>query len=332
MASSLLYSNSRVKCLENNLIGLERLQRLASSDDIHDAIKILQEVGYGDGAVIDNPNHYEKLLDAENKHATKFYKDAMPDKMGLESFLFEIDAQNIKAFVKIKYGSKTSEGAMIKTEGYFAIDKIKEAINNDDYKIFPKNIAKALFEIDSYFVANDKQARIIDEMIDKALYLDIFDLFSIRTNKSLIKYFKSVIDFRNFESFIRHRRSKLSLREFENSFIENGNITKSFLVRNYEQAYEGLRDQLQYSNAGSILAFAIDEINEKKVLIEYERNKESYLINIFEKDKNDIFSIAPIARYYLLKKIEIKMVRLALVCIKNKVSIDEFKLRLREIF
>jgi vacuolar-type H+-ATPase subunit C/Vma6 len=56
------------------------------------------------------------------------------------------------------------------------------------------------------------------------------------------------------------------------------------------------------------------------------------LLNIFKSDKNDMFSVAPMAGYYLAKQTEIKVARMVLVCLKNKVDKLLIKQRLRELY
>jgi vacuolar-type H+-ATPase subunit C/Vma6 len=48
--------------------------------------------------------------------------------------------------------------------------------------------------------------------------------------------------------------------------------------------------------------------------------------------KGDMFSAAPIVGYYLGKMNEIKIIRVILVCLKNKVDKDEMKKRIRVIY
>ena len=45
-----------------------------------------------------------------------------------------------------------------------------------------------------------------------------------------------------------------------------------------------------------------------------------------------MFAIAPIVGYYLGKLNEIKVLRVVLICIKNKVDVKEMKKRVRELY
>ena len=51
--NSLVYSNARVKAMENSFLTNEKIVRMAYSDSLEEGIKILQENSYGGGVVIE---------------------------------------------------------------------------------------------------------------------------------------------------------------------------------------------------------------------------------------------------------------------------------------
>ena len=64
----------------------------------------------------------------------------------------------------------------------------------------------------------------------------------------------------------------------------------------------------------------------------YETAQDNFLLGIFAVNKTDMFSVAPILGYYLAKLNEIKVIRVVLVCIKNKVPRDQMRKRVRELY
>ena len=69
-----------------------------------------------------------------------------------------------------------------------------------------------------------------------------------------------------------------------------------------------------------------------KDLVPFETAWDNYLIGIFKQDRYDVFSVAPLAGYYVAKKIEIKVVRMILILIKNKIDVNIIKQRLRDYY
>ena len=67
-------------------------------------------------------------------------------------------------------------------------------------------------------------------------------------------------------------------------------------------------------------------------MVSFERIWDNMLLDVFKEKRNDIFSISPIAGFYVAKKIEIKVVRMICIMLKNDVDKDVIKVRLRELY
>jgi V/A-type H+-transporting ATPase subunit C len=67
-------------------------------------------------------------------------------------------------------------------------------------------------------------------------------------------------------------------------------------------------------------------------MTEFDTARDNHILNIFKENKHDMFSVAPVMGYYLAKMNEIKVIRVVLVCIKNKVPQKEINKRLRLMY
>ena len=67
-------------------------------------------------------------------------------------------------------------------------------------------------------------------------------------------------------------------------------------------------------------------------MVSFEVIWDNYLLNIFKNDRYDVFSIAPLAGFYVAKMLEIKVVRMILILVKNKVDASLITRRLREYY
>ena len=63
--AGLLYSNARIKSMENSLVSPLQMGRLLDCETFSDAVKMLSEFGYTGGTAADDGVSYENLLDAE---------------------------------------------------------------------------------------------------------------------------------------------------------------------------------------------------------------------------------------------------------------------------
>ncbi|MDE6565765.1 MAG: V-type ATPase subunit [Clostridia bacterium] len=329
---SLIYSNARVKAMENSLLTSEKITRMAYSDNLLDAVKILYESNYGGGTTVDNPYAYGEILRMEEKRVVDFVREAMPDKSGLQTLLYINDYHNAKCYLKGKFAKDLDLSLMLLPAGNIDLSVIEESIQKEDLTKLPQEMANAIKEIEEIAREDKVSPRYIDITLDKAMYKDI--LFALkRVNvKSLTKYWKTNIDFINVSTMLRCKRIDADLSFLKENLIDGGEINDYVLEGLYKESYDVIAEKLKYTAIGDIIAVGASEAKAGKALVQYEVLWDNYLLNIFKDDRADVFSIAPIAGFYIAKKIEIKMVRMILTCLKNHADLQNIKARLRGFY
>lgn len=329
MADSLVYSNARVKSLEGELFSNDKFTRLCYAQTINDAVKILLENNYG-GIIIDNPYEYERLLAAEDKRVNAFLREVMPSKSGLEILLSKLDYHNVKAILKAKaQGISVDEGSIM-SGGEWEYDRLYSSVN-DNANHLPKVMADAIDDVKAHIAAGDITPRYIDVTLDKAYYASCVEVIKKCKSKAIKEYVTASIDLANAALFVRAKQinDKSILMQ---SYVEGGTVAIDTYDKLFEQNYDAVYEKLRYTAISGVIAEGLDELKEGKAPIAFERAADNYLFSIFRKDRNDIFSVAPLASFYLAKKQEIKMVRLICVCVKNNVGIERIKERMRELY
>ena len=303
--------------MENSFLTNEKIVRMAYSDSLEEGIKILLESSYGGGVV--EGNDYETLLQAEDRRVSEFMLDAMPKGVGMESFLIKNDYHNLKAIVKAKYMRLESIDFMLMPKGMLDVEDLREKVMSDDYSTLTKIMGGAIEAIDLARANGNTSPRFIDMTLDKACYKEIMTMLAKVKNSPIKSYWQTNIDLSNISAYIRCRRIDAPVI-FKESFIDGGLLEERFFegdiieklaYTSYSQFGEALR-------AGDMVAF--------------ERQWDNALIGIFKEKRNDIFSIAPIAGFYVAKKIEIKIVRMICILLKNDVDKEIIKARLRELY
>ncbi|MDE5756477.1 MAG: V-type ATPase subunit [Clostridia bacterium] len=319
--NSLVYSNARVKALENTFLTNEKIVRMAYSDGLEEGFKVLLESSYGGGLVVDAKD-YDEILQAEDKKVSEFVFDAMPDGQGMETFAVKSDYHNLKAIVKGKYMRLDDIDLMLAPKGNLDPNEIKDLIYADDYSTLSESMQKALLTIDSARADGNTSPRFIDLTLDKACYIDIMAMLKKAKNKFMTTYWQTNIDMMNISSFVR--ASKVgNVDLFKESFIDGGKLEMTF----FNGELQSVLDKLAYSPYPQIA-----ESLKTGDMVAFERIWDNTLINIFKEGRNDIFSVAPIAGFYVAKKIEIKIVRMICILLKNDVDKDVIRDRLRELY
>lgn len=329
---SLIYSNARVKAMENSLLSSEKITRMAYSDNLLEAVKILYESNYGGGYTVDNPYAYGEILREEEKKVTAFVREAMPDKSGLQTFLTVNDYHNAKSFLKAKFTKGVDINLLLLPAGNIDIAVLDESIQKEDFSKLPNEMVSAIKEILEANREEKLSPRFLDITLDKAMYKDIMNACHKARVKSITKYHQSNIDFINVSTLLRCKRINADISFLKENLIEGGEINDYVLESLFKESFDVIAEKLKWTSIGDIIAVGAGEAKNGKALVTYEVLWDNYLLNIFKDDKADVFSVAPIAGFYIAKKIEIKMVRMILTCLKNRADLQEIKARLRGFY
>ena len=319
--NSLVYSNARVKAMENSFLTNEKIVRMAYSDSLEEGFRVLLESSYGGGLVVDAKD-YDALLQTEDARVSEFVLEAMPSGQGMESFVVKNDYHNLKAIVKGKYMRLDDVDFMLMPKGSFDPKEVKDMVYADDYSVLTDLQKTALLEIDSARANGNTSPRFIDLTLDKACYKEIMSSLKKVKNKFMPKYWQTNIDIMNISCFVRASNAG-DKTLFDESFIDGGKLEKRF----FTGELSGVLDKLAYTSYPQIA-----EALKTGDFVAFERIWDNTLLNIFKDERNDIFSVAPIAGFYVAKKIEIKIVRMICILLKNDVDKDVIRDRLRELY
>ncbi len=319
--NSLVYSNARVKAIENSFLTNEKIVRMAYSDSLEEGFRVLLESSYGGGLVVDAKD-YDALLQTEDARVSEFVLEAMPSGQGMESFVVKNDYHNLKAIVKGKYMRLDDVDFMLMPKGSFDPKEVKDMVYADDYSVLTDLQKTALLEIDSARANGNTSPRFIDLTLDKACYKEIMSSLKKVKNKFMPKYWQTNIDMMNISCFVRACNAG-DKTLFDESFIDGGKLENRF----FTGELSGVLDKLAYTSYPQIA-----EALKTGDFVAFERIWDNTLLNIFKDERNDIFSVAPIAGFYVAKKIEIKIVRMICILLKNDVDKDVIRDRLRELY
>lgn len=325
--NSIIFSNARVKCLENGLLSEERLNRMVDSVSLADAVKILYEINYGGGTVVDSPLEFDRILNAETDVVNRFILEIMPEKSGLEILPLKNDYHNMKALIKGKLLNLEDISFMLLTGGTLPLEKLKSALSDDDFSLLPRPMREAAEKIAESILTSAVSPRLIDILMDKA-YIDDADA-RIKRDGVLRDYLNILIDTKNIGAFIRTKRAEGAEKSFEEGFLPHGTLNYGFFKDSFEQTTEAFLEKCKGTPYYDL--FNLEQM-QKGILVAYETAADNKLLNLFKKEKNDMLGVAVTAGYYLAKMSEIKQLKMVLTAIKNKVDKPIIKSRLRELY
>lgn len=313
------YANGRIAVMSTRLFGADKYTRLAESNTLSEAVRVLAESGYGAGIAVTDPNDYEQMLVAELDGALKTLKELCGNKYALKYFLCKYDYLNAKILMKCKYMRADGVGFCYK-QAEISPEFMNKAVLNDDYSDFPQNMAEACDEIDTAYAEGRRSPSIIDVTLDKAMFRDM----RIYAQKCRFKYgfirdiFVYYADTVNLMLLYRARKAGFDKETFADMIAEGGKISKETLLTLYENETKTENLDAEYKGFYALC------VGSNADLAAAENEQKSKIFKII-KDNADLATIQPVLEYFFLKVGEIERIRRALVAVKSGVDKDKIK-------
>ncbi len=320
--ANVIYSNARAKALEKNLLNKERLNRIITAESVTDSMKVLSEVGFGNGVTVDNPFDFEKLTDAEEEKLYSFIRNTCPLKAFEDFFMLKNDFDNAEALIKSKY-LKIDVDKMLKPFGTIEVNLLKDCIMGDKYDVLPKYLKEALLRTDNDFVLGDANGFNINSYFVKGYYKTAKEIAG--KNSDLLAIYMSKVDGINISFALRSSDEN----EIKNNFIEGGLLSLDKILTIKKLGLEELKKE-NFGERNEMVKSAVKDYAENKPLVDFEKKLDNIAMSIIKKDKYDQNGIKPYIAYCYYKKAEIENVRIILSLKINSVSVKEIERRVRD--
>jgi len=322
MSDKFVFQNAKVKHMELKLLTSQSLQRLVEIANVADAYKALIDLGFGSGVAIDTGD-FDKLFEVEEGRLISFLKDFNVDN-ALDPFIISFDYINLKALLKAKLTE--AKDVTLSLPGLYEVETLKLNIEEpkDDMNPF---MYKAIKEIEELLAAGKIKPHLVDSIVDKAMYENIFALIK-KSGKLAKEYFVKKVDYLNVCSFIRIKKLNLDETFFKDCFIGGGEFNLDFFLSIFDGSLDLLKDKCKHTDYEAIVSAYVDDNN----LVAFEVSVDNKLFKMWKDERDDLFTISPIVAYYMEKSTELKVIKLIVAGIKNKVDSKLIKERMRELY
>lgn len=324
------YATARIRVREVKLLPQSKLERLFDITDSADAVKLLAEAGYSS----ENPNSskegtedIEKFLSSELKKAYDFIEEIVPDPLVVNLFKKKYDYLNAKLilkaeFLKIDVTESLSDMGTIEPNKLLKIiaDRKLEEVS----EIFSQGVLAA---IDSFNKTRDPQ--IIDFILDNASYADMMADAKKSEDSALIKIVNILIDTANIRILIRSKLLKKPEEFIRKAWIKSGTIKEEsfeeIVNSDMDRLFAVLKD-IGYEKLANML---IEAVNHEEGISEAEKILDDFITDYLKQSKYVVMGIEPVIGYLFFKETEIKNARLIITGVKNNISREIIKERLR---
>lgn len=320
-----IYANARAEAQEKTLLGRERFKRMIESGSAREAIKILKEVNFGNGVVIDRAKDFEKLITGEEDKFINFIKETAPTEAIKRFFLLKNDYHNAEVFFKEKYLKKEIADAVV-TSGMLETDVLKEKIFSDDYDGLSKEMSLAMKQLDKAFVAGSPDGLFISVIFANAFHSEL--TAAAKKDSILAKIWSDRADAENISLALRSR----DYTRTQIGKIDEGTLTDDDLKILCEENFDVIRERFRYSAAETLVNAALECAESDLPLRKFEQLTDSYAVHLLKEEKYSTEGNIPYLRYCFYKIADMINVRIILVGLLHREKKTRIFNRLREAY
>lgn len=325
------YAVSRIRAIEKKLLNRDKFDRMVDARSPQEALKVLQEAGYGNpSSDFENIWQYENLLKEEHKKSYNLLRKIAPEPEIFDLFLLSNDYHNIKVILKAEFSGQ-KESNILNESGSIPPEKLKAMITDRSFSGMPEIMKKAVEEcIDNYGRTSDPQA--VDLILDRALYAHMREL-SHSSGSRFIKDLVTILtDLANIKIFLRVKNLNKSKAFFQKVLLPGGSIEEKTFINFLDIQLDGFIDALRYTVYGAALEEGIKSFIASGSLTEFEKQCDNYVLAYLKKSKYVTFGIEPLIGFLMGKETEIKNARIVMVGKLNNIPGDIIRERLREAY
>ena len=311
------YSVSRIHAVERSLLDSGKIMQIAEAKTAADALRMIYDAGYK--AEEDYEISFEQALD----EAYSLVYSMAPEPEIFDVFLIENDYYNLKVLLKAEFIGKNLD-YLLSGRSRTLKDKLKEAVRErrggDISDIFANAIDEAL---ESF--AKNKNAQLVDMIIDRACFEEMSKFAALSGNKFLMGLISMKIDLINIKTMIRLRRMEKDYAFAKRAMLEGGSIPADTLAMGVGEAKDTL---LQRFSSGKYAQLIADAVSGEKDMAGFETACGDMLVEYMKSAKRVIFGAEPLIAYIFAKDNEIKQLRIIMVGKTNSMDSELIKRRL----
>lgn len=322
---------SRTKVLETRLLSRAKIERMVDAKDMEEVLKILGETEYSNVmGGITRVEDYEKILSSELKRVYELMYEMSRDKIVVDLLALKYDYHNLKALVKEKILNQDLSDMYVEISTT-DFQNLKSNYLTDNLKDIEPRFKEALEEVERDYEKNKDPQR-IDILLDRFYFKHLYDLAKETEIPLFIKYVKDLIDFTNIRTLIRVKKQNKDMKFLEEALIPNGNISTDELVLSLSDPIDVIINKYKNYDISPEMRKGLEIYQDTNRLSEFEKLMDNYIMNLNKPSKYVNFGPEPLFSYIVAKETEIKVLRIIMVSKINKLSPDDIRERLRDLY
>lgn len=221
------YISAYVRAKENKMLNSERAERMINAKSVKDAVKVLEECGYGDMSDV-NASRLNEKISKKRADVMKDLAFLVPDKEILDIFRLKYDYHNAKVMIKSE-AMKTDQTDLLSDAGRYSAEDFSREYYRENSALFSKILSDAMAEAKDT-LARTSDPQLADFILDNAYYREFVHLAEETENDFLIGYGRLMIDSSNLRTAVRAIRMKKGPEFLKNTLANGGKVSVSSVI------------------------------------------------------------------------------------------------------
>ncbi|WP_138159833.1 V-type ATP synthase subunit C [Peptoniphilus catoniae] len=324
-----IQASALIRVKEKKFLPGASLERLVEAKDLSEALKFLNDSIYQEHiSKLDKAQDYEKALEAQQKVTFKEVYDLCPDRRVVDLIANNYYYHNVKILVKDRALESDLSHLYIDIGDFDRIG-VNKAID-EDQKSDNEFLQGAKLAISEY--DESKSPQNIDLVIDN-LYFKSLKKLADEMNVDLFKeYVRDLIDFTNISILLRMQNQNRDISFLDKVLIPGGRIRIEDLDKYFYNKLEAESPLFKSLEIGKYLKEGIEDFNKTGSLSMLEEYRDNYFMEKIKKAKSITYGPEVIFAYLYAKEMEVKNLKIILICKLNGIEPSIIRERLRDSY
>lgn len=315
--------STRIHAMENRLLSRERMERMISAQSESDAMKVLDECGYGSA-----DGNAEGKLSGTQAALLDELQSAVPEPRLVDIFRLKYDYHNAKALVKAEAVGADARHLLV-AGGRYDSRQLAEDFQRDGLSGTSVRFQQAVSAA-RRTLADTHDPQQSDVVLDKACYEEMTQLASDCASPFLKGYVRLCTDIANLRTAVRVARMGKGSEFLLQVLMPGGSVAERTLAATQPEDLAGLFQSGPLAKAAQLGSQAAQP--ESGSLLAFERECDNALTRYVAGAKRVPFGEEPVVAFLHAKEAELTAIRTILSGRRAGLSEDMIWERLRECY
>lgn len=326
---SMLFAQSvaRIRVFETRLLDRSFMERLIDSDQLENALKLLQDKGYSDRfSSLAVPESFEEALNGTLADAYREVDQLSPEPKVTSMMALKYDYHHLKILMKSRLSEHESEPLWLPM-GTLSVQKMKRDLLAEDLRDFPPIMRTAIETVQTKLEQSDDPLW-IDLLLDRACCYHMVTVSGSFDSRLIDTYLQRRIDIINLLSWMRCQTTTAGRERLLESWIDGGMLDKDLLLKTLHEPLDTLMQKLVHTDYLPLLRKCSETADHSARMVCVEKQGNEFVLAALEAAKRISFGPEPLLAYLAARETEIQNLRILLLGLQSHLQPEQIRERL----